>query len=108
MTEWDDKDIKRFFLACELFAAENPTLIGKAYNALNVGTLEAVARLSRENSNMAFGMITALDLTTPKVWNKKRNELTRFIGTLADWFKGAPVEKKLRDWLNEEAQNDKG
>jgi hypothetical protein len=101
MITWDKENIDRFMFLCNDFAATNPGLVHKANEALNDGVIREIARLKEQNSDMAMGMITALELTTPKVWNKSRNELTRFIGVLADWFKSAPIEKKLRDWLKE-------
>jgi len=83
------------------FVSENPECLSDVYEALEAGLKSALDRLQSENADMACGMITALELTSPKAWNKSRRELTRFITTLADWFKGAPVETKLRDWLRE-------
>lgn len=101
MGQWKHQQIEDFLRVCVTFAAENPECVYEAYKALNGGIIERVDQLKAENADLACGMITALELTTPKSWDKNRNELTRFIGTLADWFKGAPVEQKLRDWLKE-------
>ena len=80
---------------------DNPDMTGDVYKALQEGLVRSLANAREERSDLAYGMITALELTSPKVWNKNRNQLTRFVNCLANFFEGAPVEKKLRSWLQE-------
>jgi hypothetical protein len=83
---------------------DNPEMLGDVYKALQEGLVRSIANLKEERSDFALGMAAALELTTPKVWDKNRSQLTRFVMRLADYFTGAPIEKKLRNWLEDRGE----
>ena len=95
------EDKMKFIALIVEFIEYYPDMTGDVYKALQEGLVRSLANAREERSDLAYGMITALELTSPKVWNKNRNQLTRFVNCLANFFEGAPVEKKLRSWLQE-------
>jgi hypothetical protein len=82
---------------------KEPDMLAPTILAIQQGVTDALIEERGEKANMAYALVTLVQ-DNPKSVKKWKHQLQKGLVSLAEFFRGAPVEAEIRRYIEPEAE----